>query len=248
VTDGVPADDLIVVAVPCYNEAKRLDFEQFAEFLTRAPCVEFVFVDDGSGDRTGDLLEAFCAGQERASYRSHPTNRGKAEAVRTGIQAAFARAPAFVGYWDADLSTPLDAIPAFQEVMRRRGDIDLVMGARVQLLGRTITRNPVRHYLGRTFATAVSLALGLPVYDTQCGAKLFRATPVVAELFRREFKSRWIFDVEVLMRMTARARRMATPVPVFEYPLEEWRDTGGSRLRPVDFVRAALDLVRIAGR
>src|SRR5439155_11198181 len=93
------------------------------------------------------------------------SNVGKAEAVRQGVQLALRRRPSMVGYWDADLATPLDAIPRFCDVLRARPDLALVMGSRVALMGRQIRRSGLRHFMGRVFATAASLILGLTVYD-----------------------------------------------------------------------------------
>ena len=134
-----------------------------------------------------------------------PANAGKAEAVRAGVLRALELEPDSAGYWDADLATPLDAIPHFLRVFEERPQIELVMGARVHLLGRHIERNPLRHYLGRVAATLIALTLKLRVYDTQCGAKLFRTTPVMREVFAAPFASSWAFDVEVLARLV-RAR------------------------------------------
>lgn len=240
------------ILVPCYNEAARLAPEAFEDFTRRVPGVDFLFVDDGSRDATAEVLTDLCKRLDgRGALLRLPQNCGKAEAVRKGLIEAFRSQPAYVGYWDADLATPLEAIPSFVQVLDARPDLVFVLGARVRLLGRSIERRAVRHYLGRVFATAVSVALELPVYDTQCGAKVFRATAAVQSLFRDPFVSGWIFDVEILARYIATRRELDLPPPeraVYELPLLEWRDVAGSKIRPRDYVRAAWDLLRIHRR
>jgi hypothetical protein len=95
----------------------------------------------------------------------------------------------------------LDEIPRFQALLRERPQVDLVMGARVQMLGRTVRRSPLRHYLGRVFATAVSQVLRLAVYDTQCGAKLLRNRAELALVFDEPFCVNWTFDVALIARL-----------------------------------------------
>jgi dolichyl-phosphate beta-glucosyltransferase len=238
-----------IIVVPCYNEAERLNVQSFKEFAASAPDVRFLFVNDGSTDGTGAVLDGLRLIVPWSFGVLHlERNSGKAEAVRQGILSALAQDVAYVGYLDADLATPLRALPSFWTLLEERPEIDLVMGARVQLLGRHIERKPVRHYLGRIFATGASIVLGLPVYDTQCGAKLFRVCNSVHEAFQQPFCSRWIFDVEILARMIEERSRTAAPKlqnAVYEWPLTEWRDIGRSKVRPKDFVRAALDLLFI---
>src|SRR5690606_18799800 len=108
----------------------------------------------------------------RIAWCDLPANEGKAEAVRRGMQVAFRRHPEYVGFWDADLATPLDEIGRFRAVLDRRSELQLVIGSRTRLLGRRIERKRSRTLLGRLFATVASRAVQLPVFDTQCGAKL----------------------------------------------------------------------------
>ncbi len=243
----------IVVVLPCYNEARRLDFEAVENFLRNSSNVMLLLVDDGSTDDTPLLLEKIRrrAPAQVCTLRLN-SNRGKAEAVRQGVITALRRQPAVVGYWDADLSTPLEMIPRLAEIFQTRPQVQLVMGSRVAMLGRKIRRSPVRHLCGRTFATAASLALRLPVYDSQCGAKLIRVTPHTAELFAIPFRSRWIFDVELLARIMhfegfGQESRGSESL-FYEHPLESWHDVAGSRLRPFDFIAAAGELLGIYWR
>jgi hypothetical protein len=95
------------------------------------------------------------------------------------------------------------------------------------------------------YASSASLALGLGVYDTQCGAKVFRNTAVMQGLFAEPFSANWSFDVELLMRMQALANAGSLPVierSVVEYPLRVWRDVSGSKLGPRAAIQAAFEL------
>jgi dolichyl-phosphate beta-glucosyltransferase len=233
------------ITVPCYNEADRLQCDVFIDFVREHREVMFIFVDDGSTDGTAQLLESLSL-SESANIRliSLKTNCGKAEAVRQGTLSAIATGAKYVGYWDADLATPLNPILEFVAELKKKSDLLLVMGARVQLLGRTILRKRYRHYLGRVFATVASAVLRMPVYDTQCGAKMFAASEPVALAFRDPFISRWIFDVEILARLVYRGK-VNPQVAIFEYPLFDWHDVRGSKIKPKDFCIALWDLAHI---
>jgi hypothetical protein len=175
-------------------------------------------------------------------------NRGKAEAVRSGMATAQQSDSAFVGFWDADLATPLSELDRLLEHFQESDTLQMVVGSRVLLMGRRIDRNPLRHYTGRVFATVASLALGLPIYDTQCGAKVFRNNDVTRQLFDEAFVSRWVFDVELIARLEriVDARDAATMARyLVEHPLMTWTDIPGGKLKLGDVVRSAVDLARI---
>ena len=236
----------LALVVPCYNEAARLDPEAFLRYASTHPGLHLVMVDDGSTDGTWELLERMSAAAPAAvtALRQSP-NRGKAEAVRAGILEGLARRATLVGFFDADLATPLSAIEDFLAVLAARPDVEFVLGSRVKLMGRDVRRKATRHYLGRAFATGVSLALDLPVYDTQCGAKVLRANEQTATLFARPFRSPWIFDVELIaryLRLPVAPGEPARRDRLYELVLPAWHDRPGSKLRWHDFVRAAVEL------
>jgi dolichyl-phosphate beta-glucosyltransferase len=239
--------DLVTWVIPCFDEERRLSGDGFLALLDDSEPSSMLFVDDGSRDGTPALLRGI-AGQRpgRVEVACLPDNRGKAEAVRQGLLRALAGPADVVGYVDADLSTPPAELVRLAGLMRR-GDLDVLIGSRVQLLGRAIERNSVRHYVGRVFATCASLCLGLPVYDTQCGAKLFRRTSALSAALAQPFFSRWAFDVELLARLV-RPRDGIPPVApgrIREEPLMAWKDVAGSKLQPAAALRSGLELLHI---
>lgn len=245
----------VTLVIPCYNEANRLDCSAFEHALMTMGWLDFCFVNDGSTDTTATVLGTLAASHpRRVRVVSLPVNAGKAEAVRQGLLHA-AASGSIVGFWDADLATPITECAALRDVIMS-GSADWVFGIRLRSLGRLIVRRPLRHYLGRLFATVASVSLGIESYDTQCGAKLFRVTPLLHEVLAEPFRSRWIFDVEMLVRAdtllrlassTTEATAGLSPVEalVHEYPLSRWEHRPGSKVRPTDFVRALRELLMV---
>ncbi len=232
-----------LIVVPCFQESARLDRDAFDAFIDTHPEIEVVLVNDGSSDGTLALLQMIRdAHPTRVTVIDLPVNVGKAEAVRQGVQHCLNVGADYFGYWDADLATPLDVVPSFVALLEAQPAIDIVLGARVALLGRQIDRQWTRHYLGRVFATAASITLNLPVYDTQCGAKLVRSGPHTRHAFEQPFRSRWIFDVELIARYLHHG---GSASGLYEAPVPRWRDTGESKVKTMDFVRAVGEMAQI---
>jgi len=238
----------LTVVVPCYNEADRLDPAPLLAFIDGHPDASLLLVDDGSKDATRALLERV-AGERPGRVRALPLtpNRGKAEAVRQGMRDALEAGADIVGFLDADLSTPPAELDGLLAALARPG-VQVAIGARIGMLGYDIDRSAVRHYLGRVFATSASLILRARVYDTQCGAKLFRANPALTEALSTPFLSRWAFDVELLGRLLIGTPAVpALPLnAIVEVPLAIWHDVKGSKLGLGGMTRTARDLALVA--
>lgn len=233
------------VVVPCFNEAHRLDLEAFVAFADEID--ELIFVDDGSTDETASVLRDLVDRSDgRIALIGLPRNVGKAEAVRIGLLESIERGSALVGYLDADLATPTTEMLRLLEIADEQRTRTAVLGSRVALLGHTVHRRASRHYLGRMYATAASLALGVPVYDTQCGAKVFRVGTPLQFALADPFHDPWSFDVELLARILADPNQSADPV--LEVPLREWTDVSGSSVGAAAGARAALALVGLRRR
>lgn len=231
------------IVIPCFNEADRLRKEEFSGFVAKDREIGLIFVNDGSTDKTASMLTELCA-QEPAQMEclNLDRNRGKGEAVRAGVLHALTKDPKFVGFWDADLATPLCDIRRFRRLFDEHSALLLVTGARIRALGKRIERSVFRHYAGRFIATIISCILGVPVYDTQCGAKLFRVEGDTKNFFIEPFLSRWLFDVEILIRIQ---RFYPLGDVVRELSLDEWIDVGDSKVKLSHAPRILLNLFEL---
>jgi len=234
------------IVVPCYNELNRIQLSEFSQFLNLSDSIFFCFVNDGSTDGTQKILIDFVnRNPERSQLVNLSKNQGKAEAVIQGINTLLKSSKfQLVGYWDADLAAPLTEIRGFIQKFKSNNELKAVCGSRILRLGSSIRRSVFRHYFGRIFATIVSNILNIPVYDTQCGAKIFLAE--FAEfIFSEKFLSRWFFDVELFARSIEHVGREITVSGVLELPLSQWHDQGQSKVTWVNVLQTPLELLRI---
>ena len=240
-----------IIIVPCYNEAARLDQDAFVLAVQQRPWLHLLLVDDGSTDDTLRVLRGLHERMpDQINVLGLEHNSGKAEAVRQGMLSAYDREIDVLGFLDADLATPFIEVDHMVDVLEKQ-DLLMVMASRVALHGRDVQRDLRRHYIGRVFATIASVAVGLPVYDTQCGAKVFRRESVVRDLFSEPFHSRWAFDVEVLERLVRYDRRNGTSFAqhrIAEFPLSQWHDVQGSKVKASDGVKAVFEMLGVAVR
>ena len=239
----------VCLVIPCYNEARRLPTREILDFLTTNPWLTVCLVDDGSSDGTREVLEALNRERpDRVMVLPVEVNGGKAEAVRQGVlHVSRASRSELIGYWDADLSTPLSELAGMISVFEHQPASRFVMGSRVRRLGSKIKRRAIRRYLGRVFSTLASVILDLPIYDSQCGAKLFRRE-LAEVLFAERFMTRWLFDVEILARLIGQFGQEEVRRTTVEVPLSAWREVGGSKLRVAHMLEAPFELLKIRAR
>ncbi|HUE49621.1 MAG TPA: dolichyl-phosphate beta-glucosyltransferase [Candidatus Dormibacteraeota bacterium] len=212
------------VVIPCFNEAARIGttIRATLDYLHKnSPESELIVVNDGSTDATGRIArDVFSAAELTTRLLENFPNRGKGAAVRSGLLVA--RKPIAL-FFDADLSTPLEEMPAVIEPIAN-GDVDIAFGSRAldrRLIGQ---HQPWRReQAGRIFNLLVRLITGLPFWDTQCGFKAFRMDSCRPILKAARIDG-FAFDVELLF-LARRAGLQIREIPV------HWNHSAGSKVR-----------------
>jgi dolichyl-phosphate beta-glucosyltransferase len=211
-----PDGATLSIVIPAFDEEARLATLFDALARSAGPSAEaagfrlaeVVVVDDGSTDRTREMLVEAGRGEGLVKpVLDLDVNRGKGAAVALGAARAEGD---FVLFADVDLSTPLEDLSKLSAAIREGADI--AVGSRA-VAGAVVERGPAhRKLMGKAFNATVRALTGLELHDTQCGFKLM-PTEVGRRLLAQQRCSGFAFDVELLMRASAAGLRIAE-VPV----------------------------------
>lgn len=231
----------IAIIIPCYNESNRLKAPEFISFAQQHADIQFYFVNDGSTDGTEKILLQIQQSSP-AKIIWLKKNAGKAEAIRKGLIAALEDRHHVIGYLDADLSTGLEEFMRLRDVLLEK-KLDMVLGSRIKKIDTDIERSFFRHIVGRMIATVIDYKFKLGVYDTQCGAKIFRSS-LIENVIDKRFCTKWFFDVELLLRI----RKMNSNYRAAEIPLSKWQNVLNSRLSLLSFAGVVKDLFMLLNK
>ena len=233
-----------LIVIPCFNESNNLAISEYEVFLSSNPEVLICFVDDGSTDKTLNLLEGLKKDDtENVDIISLSKNKGKGEAVRAGMNHCLNKFEFdYIAYLDADLAVSLQECISLTKHLNK--NIIFCFGSRIAKIGSIIDRRRSRFLIGRFIATLISIILSLKVYDTQCGCKVF--TKALSEkIFANPFISKWLFDVEIFSRIIGLYGQKECLNVMLEIPLKLWVDRGRSKVKYSYFFLLFRDLFQI---
>lgn len=224
------------LVIPAYNEAERIgaSLQQAVEYLAKQDySFEIIVVDDGSMDRTVQVVDKIHDKMQAIKLVRQPKNMGKGAAVRRGMLEATGEYRIFT---DADFSTPVHEVEKALKTFQHGADV--VIGSRV-LDRSTIKRAQPKHReaMGRVFSRAVQATVFKGIDDTQCGFKGFTAE-AAEKIFSKAKINGFSFDVEILYL----AKRLGFTI---EQIAVEWHNDERSKVSSLSGLKAFLDILTI---
>ena len=219
---------------------------------------KWIFIDDGSDDSSREIIRTFCEStvSKNVKFAANDINLGKAETLRRGFIESLNQsfgAPRveshqfLIGFLDADGAFKKEDVVALLELARSASRAEnkkynAYWSSRVKLNGHEIERNAFRHLIGRVIRGIISLSMKNLPYDTQCGFKLFEASPSLKLCLADEFKTKWFFELELVSRDKS---INGTSIEIYEYPLKYWREMKGSKLKITSAVEVTKEVTYI---
>lgn len=212
----------ISIVIPAYNEARRLPayLDRVMAYCSESPrTYEIIVVDDGSSDKTIEVIDPLKARFEDFSLITSSRNRGKGHAVRRGFLKAQGEVCVFL---DADGSVlPEEIEKNIHHILEK--NYDILIGSRaLRGEGQVLKIRWHRKFMGKVFNFFVHAFLFKKIEDPQCGFKMFKKS-IVESLFARSHLQGFGFDIEILYL----AHKMGYKVK--EVPIS-WHHVDGSKV------------------
>lgn len=223
------------IIIPAYNEEKRIipGLETAVRYLQNQPYIwEMLVVDDGSTDRTSEIVSRWTADHDEATLVTIP-HAGKGWAIRYGMLASTGE---YRFMCDADMAMPIEYLEQFLDNMAK--GYDIVIGSRQIEGARRFDESFMRHAMGRVFNSVVSLIATRGFHDTQCGFKCFKAE-AAEQLFSQQKTKGFGFDVEILYLAQKQGMQ------ILEMPID-WYHRSISKVRPgIDSLLMVRDILQV---
>jgi len=218
------------VILPAYNEEARIvpSLERRHKYLEAQDySYEVVIINDGSTDKTKDLIKEKIKDWPHFRLESYKVNKGKGYATKYGMLKAKGKWRLFM---DVDESVPLNEIERFWPYIK---DYQIIIGSRYIEGGKITKKQPlIRRIISRGGNLLTQTLIAWGIKDTQCGFKLFSQASAT-EIFPLQTMERWSFDME-LIAIAKKHGYKIKEVPII------WKEEAGSRLRAVKASARAL--------
>ena len=223
--------------VPVFNEEARIgkSLDLILDFLqSQRYSFEVIIADDGSRDGTVELVRDRFGRHSNVKILSQLHNQGKGEAVKQGMLSASGD---YLFFSDADLSVPIESLPAF--LARLENHCDVIIGTRKKAGALIEIHQPFyREFMGKTYTMLSNWILTLQLSDFTCGFKGFRREAAKV-LFSLQRLKNWSFDSEILYLAQLKGYKIEE-IPV------TWRDDKATKVKLWrDAVSSFLGLVKI---
>jgi dolichyl-phosphate beta-glucosyltransferase len=224
----------VSIIVPAYNEERRIKsfLESLIEFSRlELKNYEIIVVNDGSKDKTLNIIKKIANGTRNLRLISYEPNQGKGYAVKNAIFMSKGKNVLFI---DADGAIKPNQIP---NMIQKLKEYDIVVGDRGHKASQ-VKQAKTRKLTGIIFNFYVSILFNSKVKDNLCGFKGFRREAAL-ELFSNLIDKRWLFDVEIFYKI-----KKARKYNVYNLPID-WEHKTGSKISILDPIKMLFQLIKL---
>ncbi|MBU1136284.1 MAG: dolichyl-phosphate beta-glucosyltransferase [Nanoarchaeota archaeon] len=224
---------LISIIIPAYNEEDRIikTLEQIADYINKRKKYNFeiIIVDDGSTDRTLEIVEKFK--ELKIKLLQNKKNMGKGFSVKKGILESKGE---FALFMDADSSTSINELDKFLSCKEKQ---DILIGSRHLKENSILVKQSIIRRIAGFFAhKLIHFIIVSDIKDTMCGFKMFDKKSKI--LFKKQLNYRWGFDYELLY-LAEKLGFKIKEIPVI------WKDDKKSKVTLAGYLTALIELFKI---